>query len=501
MLSCNLHARHQFHPPTQPHQEGRQQRTRRRASAPPAPPSANAEQFNVQPAELNQERGMPFLTGPAFYRPESGLSRDLSTLAAAVHKRRSGSLKVLDLMAGSGIRSARYMKQAGADVWCNDLDPRLRETQVMNLLCPDLEAKDQSSNEEALLSKAHILRPGGLNRDVWEWEQRGVGANIRVSQVDATRILTACFLNEDFYDVIDIDSFGSDSRFIGSSLDAVKHGGLLYLTSTDGFSAGGHRPARSLAAYGAFVRAGLPSSNENGLRMLIGVAVREGAVRGLKVTPVFSLYSFHGPVFRAMLRVTRSSQWPHKDYGFIGYCHVHGQTSKVPWKDLSGAVCTCCGLSKKGKPLSLSGPIWTGPLHDRDELQSIADEAAARGWQGYSFDDGSQWSQNKARELRSKKNGPQRLEDVLQVMLGEADERLKPGFMNMEYLGKHLMSYPPRDVLIAELRSKGFAASRSHLETKAFRTSATLQEIIAVCIGLGVEPRESSDVCKSITAP
>eukprot|EP00983_Pelagomonas_calceolata_P065383 1148571-Pelagomonas_calceolata.AAC.2 len=26
--------------------------------------------------------------------------------------------------------------------------------------------------------------------------------------------------------------------------------------------------------------------------------------------------------------------------------------------------------------------------------------------------------------------------------------------------GKHLLSYPPRDVLIAELRAKGFAASR-----------------------------------------
>eukprot|EP00983_Pelagomonas_calceolata_P065387 1148571-Pelagomonas_calceolata.AAC.6 len=168
---------------------------------------------------------------------------------------------------GSGIRSARYLKQAGAQyVWCNDFDPRLQETQVMNLLCPDLEATGQNSHIEArtLLSKAQILRPGGLSRDVWHWEQEGEGSIVRVSQVDATRILTACFLNEDFYDVIDIDSFGSDSRFIGSSLDAVKHDGLLYLTSTDGFSAGGHRPARSLAAYGAFVRAGLPSSNENG---------------------------------------------------------------------------------------------------------------------------------------------------------------------------------------------------------------------------------------------
>lgn len=49
----------------------------------------------------------------------------------------------------------------------------------------------------------------------------------------------------------------------------------------------------------------MPFSNEQGLRMLIGAAVKEGAARGMVVTPLFSLYSYHGPVFRVMLRVTR----------------------------------------------------------------------------------------------------------------------------------------------------------------------------------------------------
>jgi hypothetical protein len=49
----------------------------------------------------------------------------------------------------------------------------------------------------------------------------------------------------------------------------VRHGGLLYLTSTDGFCSGGKRPGRSLAAYGGYLRA-LPWSNEQGLRMVIG---------------------------------------------------------------------------------------------------------------------------------------------------------------------------------------------------------------------------------------
>jgi hypothetical protein len=55
----------------------------------------------------------------------------------------------------------------------------------------------------------------------------------------------------------------------------------------------GKRPERSLAAYGAYLRS-LPFSNEQGLRMVIGGAVREAAARGVVLRPLFSYYSFHG---------------------------------------------------------------------------------------------------------------------------------------------------------------------------------------------------------------
>ena len=60
----------------------------------------------------------------------------------------------------------------------------------------------------------------------------------------------------------------------------------------------------SLAAYGAYIRP-MPYSNEIGLRMLIGGALREASVLGYRVAPLFSNYSYHGPVFRVMLRVNR----------------------------------------------------------------------------------------------------------------------------------------------------------------------------------------------------
>ncbi len=54
----------------------------------------------------------------------------------------------------------------------------------------------------------------------------------------------------------------SENAFLGSVLDAVSYkGGLLYLTSTDGFSSSGRRPVRSLAAYGCYSRP-LPYANE-----------------------------------------------------------------------------------------------------------------------------------------------------------------------------------------------------------------------------------------------
>lgn len=96
------------------------------------------------PRPLLQTRPPPLLSalqtaGSSFYRPQSCFSRDLAVLSAVVQRRQrqqqqlsqevSGSssdgaaptrspapsLHVLDLMAGSGIRSMRYLLQAGAD--------------------------------------------------------------------------------------------------------------------------------------------------------------------------------------------------------------------------------------------------------------------------------------------------------------------------------------------------------------------------------------------------
>jgi hypothetical protein len=67
---------------------------------------------------------------------------------------------------------------------------------------------------------------------------------------------------------------------------------------------------------------------------------------------------------------------PH--YGFVGHCFVHGESSRVGWRGLSQAWCRCGssgssaadGGAERPTPLVLSGPMWTGPLHDAGEIRT-----------------------------------------------------------------------------------------------------------------------------------
>lgn len=94
-----------------------------------------------------------------------------------------------------------------------------------------------------------------------------------------------------------------------------------------------------------------PPPSEAG--MLVGfVQIREGAMRGLLVRPLFSHFAPHGPVFRAMLRVEKLNKgdWGHDDFAFVGHCFACGQSRKADWKQLGNITCSCTGPDK---PVSL----------------------------------------------------------------------------------------------------------------------------------------------------
>lgn len=151
-------------------------------------------------------------TGETFFRHESAKGRDLGVLAASLYNQSKGKLRVLDALCGCGIRSLRYLMEAKADfVLANDANDEHRRVILENLKRVD----------------------------------RGFGDERKwvVTHLDANRVLSECYLQKDFFDLIDIDSFGSDiSLFLRSAMNTLSFDGLLYVTSTDGHSSGGHHP-------------------------------------------------------------------------------------------------------------------------------------------------------------------------------------------------------------------------------------------------------------------
>ncbi|KAK6228778.1 hypothetical protein SCA6_001118 [Theobroma cacao] len=375
------------------------------------------------------ERGILFDTGETFFRQESVIGRDLGVLSAALYKQSKGQLRVLDAMCGCGIRSLRYLVESKADfVLANDANESHRRVILENL--------------------AQVERFQGEKK---RWV---------VTHCEANRVLTDCYLQRDYFDFIDIDSFGSDSSFfLRAAFSSLKLDGLVYVTSTDGYSSGGHRPFHSLAAYGAYVRP-MPYANELGLRILIGGAVREASVLGYHVTPLFSYYSYHGPVFRVLLRMNRGKLPDNRDYGFICYCYRCGNSQAVSWSELGRIRCPCSN-SKDAASLVVSGPMWTGPLHSAAYIMEMLNLAEQWGWVG---------------------NGAGTdLEKLLKRMVEESDPRLPFGYIKLDEVACRAQTNTPSiRTIMNSLHKEGYAASRSHIASNAIKTDCPMAGCIRI---------------------
>ena len=277
------------------------------------------------PQARKSEGKAQFSVGDAFFRESSQTGRDLAILCAIAHRQSptnpDGHLRILDAMTGCGVRPLRYLLEAEADyVWANEGNWDLHDCLAANL-------------SESLAPHRY-----------------------RITHLDANELFFDCYQRRDFYDLIDIDGFGSPMPTLSSSLWAVKLGGLLYLTSTDGRTTSGRTPGSSVKAYGAYARSH-SAVHEQGLRLLLGVAVQQAAARGLSAQPVFSWH--HGEVNRVMVRIARGAAWNSEHYGFLSYCHFCGQYGTLAWKMLGkgASLYVQSALGSSGERSHVVGPF------------------------------------------------------------------------------------------------------------------------------------------------
>lgn len=364
---------------------------------------------------MYQERSIVFNPGEAFFNPKNRFVRDLGVLAAAVYRQETGSLRILETMAGSGVRALRYGLEAGADeLWINEGNPELGALLRANLA----PVADQ------------------------------LGDRLHLSHCNATQLLAQSLARAETYDWVDLDAFGPGTEYFGLALQVTAVGGLLYVTATDGRALGGHDPDRCLQRYGTYGRSH-PSHSEQGLRILLGNLAQTASQLGFGITPV--LATFTGQTYRVLVRRSAKLLPLTPVYGFLGHCHHCGHYQPLPWRKLGQSLCE---HHTPPQPLTLTGPLWLGALHDRSMLLAMTTQA--RLWD---------WSD---------------CVEKLAIMEQEAD--LPPYHFTLGEIGKRgAMDPPPRDRLLAHLHQAGYAATPLHWNPQALKTTAP----IATCITLG----------------
>jgi tRNA (guanine26-N2/guanine27-N2)-dimethyltransferase len=136
--------------------------------------------------------------------------------------------------------------------------------------------------------------------------------------------------------------------------------------------------------------------------------------------------------------------------------------------------------------MSVSGPLWTGPLHDAAAVAALAREAEEVDFCGgddegrFSGEDGGVPEEH---ELSSTKGQKASAKELLAAFAAEADPALPPFYRRTDELAragrglKH--GIPPLDAWIAELQQRGFAACRSHLDARGLKSNAPLDDVVA----------------------
>ncbi len=276
--------------------------------------------------------------GGGFFRPQSRPSRDLGVLLGS-HLAAQQPLRVLDAMAGCGIRGLRLGLEAGAAaVWANDADPDRLPLLRTNLApLPD------------------------------------AGCELRLSALTAQQLLAGCLERRQRFELVDLDAFGCPTALVPLALEAVALDGVLVLASTDGRSPTGHDRPAAVRRFGAAARAH-PASWELALRLQLGSVARCAWALGRGVEPLLSFSE--GRTFRTAVRLRRHPG-PGEEglLGLVALCHGCGDQQLQPLLRLRRwQPCRCPAGAVP--PLAISGPLWIGPLQHLPTLAAMDRQAA-----------------------------------------------------------------------------------------------------------------------------
>lgn len=262
-----------------------------------------------------------------FYNPLMISNRNISILL--LNTIGAKNLKIADPLAGSGIRSLRFIKELTAgkitQICVNDLKPHF------------------TSYFTAQLKNNKIKK----------------SPKITIENKEATRFL----LEQTGFDYIDIDPFGSPNPFLAAAIARLSREGVLAITATDTAALTGTYLRVTRRKYWAE-----PLHNylmhEIGLRILIRKIQLQGMQFDKALVPLLSYHKDH--YFRIYFRVSKGKEncdqivQQHQYFVHCPSC-LQFKNSRYNFEK-----CSC------GQQFQFAGPLWIGALTDQKLIQKMA---------------------------------------------------------------------------------------------------------------------------------
>jgi tRNA (guanine26-N2/guanine27-N2)-dimethyltransferase len=286
------------------------------------------------------------------------------------------------------------------------------------------------------------------NRESFEQIKENLRRNGLEGSVTASGTDLAGLLSLERFDYIDVDPFGSPVEFIPAAARAVRHGGLLGITATDTGPLCGTNPSTCLRRYGA-ISMRSEHMHETAARILVGFCMRQAATIDIGLRPLLAQSGDH--YIRIYLRAERGVGHAEKALSGMGYLDSGRRQLALDE-----------GCPVKGR---VAGPMWLGPLFDREFLAGIRQ------------DFGERVAKNALNPGEAAPFAEQsRLSRILERMADEAE--MPAFFFELDAMASRAKANPPpMAALLAALGAAGFRASRTHFTPSGFRTDAPLEEL------------------------
>jgi tRNA (guanine26-N2/guanine27-N2)-dimethyltransferase len=343
---------------------------------------------------------------PAFFNPAAKLNRDFSILAYSAFWENFEKPKIfLDGLAGLGARSLRVANEI-SDV----------EMAVAN-----------DVNSEGLNIAQDSMKLNEIT-------------NFETSENEICRFFGSYSKKGKRGSIVDVDPFGSPTKYFDCAIRATMHSGMLSVTATDLQVLHGLSKRSCQRKYHG-VPIKTEYSNEIAIRLILGCLEFVAGRLGVQIIPQFVQHDMH--YYRAYLKILNKPEQK-EQLGYFIHCKSCGSRESVMKQEETCKICN--------SKIDVAGPLWIGQLFEKEFVM-------------------------KMNEMVPKLVVDKRCQKILEKCVLESE--MPATYYTLDEIASKMQKSPLKmKKAIKKLQDAGFVASPTSLNPTGFRTDCRIDEIL-----------------------